>query len=77
MHIKGVSIASVLLKKYTDFTDIFCTEKVEILLTYKINNYTVDLNKKELLYNLLYNLFNTKLRVLQKYLNNALIKKCI
>lgn len=75
MHIQSVNITSVLLKKYTDFTNIFCIEKAEILLTHKISDYTIDLNRKKLLYNSLYNLFNIELRVLQKYLNNALIKK--
>lgn len=63
-----------LFKKYTVYTDVFSTEKTEILSAYKISDHMIDLNDKNSLYNSLYNLFNAELRVLQKYLNNALIK---
>lgn len=63
-----------LFEKYTVYTDVFSTEKTEILSAHKISDHMIDLNDKNSLYNSLYNLFNAELRVLQKYLNNALIK---
>ena len=46
----------------------------ENVSAYKISDYVINLNEKELLYNSLYNLFNTKLKIFRDYLDNILIK---
>ena len=63
-----------LSKKYNNYVNIFSEENADLLLTYKISDYIIDLNKKEFLYNLLYNLFNTELEILRDYLENILMK---
>ena len=65
---------SALSKKYDSYVNIFSEENVNLLSTYKVNDYAIDLNEKKLLYNLLYNLFNTELEILRDYLENVLVK---
>ena len=54
----------MLSAEYIDYTDIFLTENAGLLLSYKTSNYTINLNSKDSSYNLLYNLFTIKLKVL-------------
>ena len=63
-----------LLKKYAEYENVFSVENADILFSHKVTNHTIDLNERESLYDLLYNLFNTELRVLRTYLNNVLMK---
>ena len=71
---QSVSEASVISSKYTFYMNVFLTEKAELLLTHKVSDHVIDLNEKNSLYSLLYNLFNTKLKILQKYLDDILMK---
>ena len=52
---------------------MFSEENADLLSVYKISDYIIDLNKKDLLYSLLYNLFNTELEILRDYLKNILV----
>ena len=52
---------------------MFSEENADLLSVYKISDYIIDLNKKDLLYSLLYNLFNTELEILRDYLKNVLV----
>ena len=74
MHIQSASAAPSLSKKYAEYENVFSVENADILLSHKVTDYTIDLNKREPLYDSLYNLFNTELEVLRTYLNNALVK---
>ena len=74
VHIQSASTVSSLLKKYAEYENIFSVKNADILFSYKITDYTIDLNKRESLYELLYNLFNTELEILRTYLNNILVK---
>ena len=53
---------------------MFFIENADILFSHKVTNHTIDLNERESLYDLLYNLFNTELEVLRTYLNDVLVK---
>lgn len=64
MQIQSVSKIFTLFEEYTVYVYIFLTEKDKILSVYKADNYVIKLNKKKLLYDLLYNFFNIKLDVL-------------
>ena len=77
VHICNTGIISALLKKYNDYADMFSEENADLLLTYKISDYAINLNRKKSLYNLLYNLFNTELEILRDYLENILVKNWI
>ena len=62
-----------LLKAYKNHTDIFNKEKAKLLLNYSLYKLAIKLIKsKQLLFNLLYNLLETKLKVLREYLNKYL-----
>ena len=77
VHICSTGIMPALLKKYDSYTDVFSEENADLLLTYKISDHAIDLNRKKSLYNSLYNLFNTELEVLRDYLENVLVKNWI
>ena len=53
---------------------MFSEENADLLSVHKVSDYTIDLNKKKLLYDSLYNLFNTELEILRDYLKNVLVK---
>ena len=53
---------------------MFSIENADILLSHKVIDHAIDLNEREPLYDLLYNLFNTELEVLRTYLNDVLVK---
>ena len=62
-------------KKVKNFKKQFNDKKTNILFEQKNNYYTIDLiENKKLLFMTLYNLFQTKLTKLRRYLKNALIK---
>ena len=63
-----------LSKKYDSYADVFSEENADLLSAHKVSDYAIDLNEKKLLYNSLYNLFNTELEVLRGYLENVLVK---
>ena len=74
VHICSTGIMPALLKKYDSYTDVFSEENADLLSAHKVSDYAIDLNEKKLLYNSLYNLFNTELEVLRGYLENVLVK---
>ena len=62
-------------KKIKNFKKQFDDKKIDILFEQKNNYYTIDLIKnKKLSFIILYNLFQTKLTKLRRYLKNVLIK---
>ena len=60
--------------KLTEYTDVFFKENAEKLLFYESENHTINLNENDSLYELIYSLLTIELKILQKYLNNALAK---
>ena len=74
VHIWNTDIISALSKKYDSYADMFSEENADLLSAHKVSDYIIDLNEKKLLYNLLYNLFNTELEILRDYLKNVLVK---
>ena len=77
VHIQSADIISALSKKYDSYTDMFSEENADLLSAHKVSDYAIDLNEKKLLYNSLYNLFNTELEILRDYLKNVLVKNWI
>ena len=74
IYIQSIDIISALSKKYDSYINMFSKENADLLSAYKVSDYIIDLNKKKLLYNSLYNLFNTELEILRDYLKNVLVK---
>ena len=74
VYICNTDVISALLKKYNSYADMFSEENADLLSVHKVSDYTIDLNKKKLLYDSLYNLFNTELEILRDYLKNILVK---
>ena len=72
--IQSTSAVLSLSKKYAEYENVFSVKNADILLSHKVINHTIDLNRKESLYDSLYNLFNTELEVLRIYLNDILVK---
>ena len=77
VYIWNTDIISALSKKYDSYADIFSEENADLLSAHKVSDYAIDLNEKKLLYDLLYNLFNTELEILRDYLKNVLVKNWI
>ena len=77
VHIWSTDIISALSKKYDSYADMFSEENADLLSAHKVSDHIIDLNEKKLLYNLLYNLFNTELKILRDYLENVLVKNWI
>ena len=63
-----------LLRKLTNLQNIVTTEKELMSFLYKLAVYHIDIKNQKILYRFLYNLFFCELKMLHKYLNNALIK---
>ena len=64
----------ILLSELTDFQNVVATEKKLISPLYKAAVHHIDTENQKISYRPLYNLFSHKLRVLHKYLDDALIK---
>ena len=62
VHIQSIDIISALSKKYDNYVNVFSEENADLLSAHKVSDYIIDLNEKKLLYNSLYNLFNTELK---------------
>ena len=77
VYIQSTDIISALFKKYDSYADMFSEENADFLSVHKVSDYAIDLNEKKLLYDLLYNLFNTELEILRDYLKNVLVKNWI
>ena len=77
VHIQSAGITPALSKKYDSYADVFSEENADLLSAHKVSDHAIDLNEKKLLYDLLYNLFNTELEVLRDYLENVLVKNWI
>ena len=69
----NTSVSLILLKEFNIFINIFLDKKISQLLLYKNNNYIIK-TERDLLYKPLYNLSNTKLIKLKRYLDNTLTK---
>lgn len=72
-----MNVSLTLSEKYCEYVNVFSVKNINLLFTHKISDHVIDLNSKNSLYELLYNLFNTELKVLRTYLNNALMKEWI
>jgi len=68
-----IIIPSTLLVEFIDFNNIFLDKKVGRLLSYKGDDYIINI-KTNPLYGPLYNLLNLELIELRRYLDDALIK---
>ena len=64
----------IFLFEYKKYKNIFFIKKINRLLLYRKNNYTIEIINN-LFYKFLYNLLNIKLTVFKIYFNNILIKR--
>jgi hypothetical protein len=63
-----------LFMEFTEFVDVFDTEKAGVLAAYSKNKYTINLDGSKPPFGPLYNLSTKELKVLKTYLNDALAK---
>ena len=68
------SIQVMLFRKLINFQNVVVIKKESILFLYKSAVYYIDIENQKVSYRPFYNLFFYKLKILHKYLNNALIK---
>ena len=73
----GQSAQIILLKELTDFQNVVATEEELMPSLYEAMMHHIDTENQKILYEPLYNLSSCELRVLHKYLNDALIKNWI
>ena len=58
-----------------EFNNIFSNNQINVLSAFKQKDYIIEIkNKKEFFYKLFYNLFQTKLSKLRRYLKNSFQK---
>ena len=82
MHLKSVAnatnkrddSAAEIFSKYQNFDDVFSEKQTNVLTFHQNVDYIIKLKKNESLYELLYNLFVKKLKILREYINFALKK---
>ena len=75
---KADQSAQVMLPgELTDFQDVVATQERLMLPLHEAVMHHIDMENQEVPYGLLYNLFSCELRVLHKYLDDALIKDWI
>jgi hypothetical protein len=60
--------------EFTEFADVFNTEKANVLAAHNKNKYTINLDKSKPPFKPLYNLSTKELKVLKTYFNDALAK---
>ena len=68
-------MTSMIFCKITDYTNVFLKKNAEKLSKHKENNHAIKLNEQDSSFEPLYNLLSLKLKTLQEYLNNALMKR--
>jgi hypothetical protein len=60
--------------EFAEYIDVFDTEKAGVLLAYNKNKYTINVDRNEPLFGLLYNFSTKELEVLRTYFNTILAK---
>ena len=60
--------------KLTEYINVFFKKNAKKLFFYKSENHIINLNENDSFYELIYSLLIIELRILQKYLNDILIK---
>ena len=60
--------------EFTEYINVFFKKNAKKFLFHESENHAINLNENDSFYELIYNLSTIKLRILQKYLNNILIK---
>jgi hypothetical protein len=73
-HITNALEMQILFAELKEYKDVFSIKSVDRLLLHEEHDHAIEIIV-ESLYDLLYNLLNTKLATLRQYLNNVLIKE--
>ena len=60
--------------KLTEYINVFFKKNIKKFLFHESENHAINLNENDSFYELIYSLLIIKLRILQKYLNNILMK---
>jgi hypothetical protein len=61
--------------EFADLTNVFNQKEIDILLLFNKNVYAINLNDNKSLFEFLYNLSVSKLKIMKMYLNIYLTKK--
>ena len=64
----------MLLRELTDFQNVVIIEEGLMLFLHESAVYHINIEDQKVLYRLFYNLFSCELRILCKYLDDALVK---
>ena len=75
--LQDIKLTSTISVDYSDYADVFLKKEVSWLSAHKKHKHAIEINEKESSHKSLYNLFNTELNILRKYLDNILVKSWI
>ena len=77
IHLQDVELTSTISVSYSDYADVFLEKEVSWLFTHEKHDHAIEINEKEPPHGSLYNLSETELNVLRKYLDDVLVKSWI
>ena len=77
VHLQSVELTSAISVSYSDYADVFLKKEASQLFTHEKHDYAIEINEEESLHESLYNLSETELNVLRKYLDDVLVKSWI
>ena len=77
VHLQDIKLTLTISVSYSDYADVFLKKEASQLFTHEKHDYAIEINEEESLHESLYNLSETELNVLRKYLDNVLVKSWI
>ena len=72
--LQDIELTSTISVSYSDYADVFLKKEASQLFTHEKHDYAIEINEEESLHESLYNLSETELNVLRKYLDDVLVK---
>ena len=77
VHLQDVKLTSAISVSYSDYADVFLKKKASQLSIHEKHDHTIEINGEEPPHKPLYNLSETEVNILRKYLDNILVKSWI
>ena len=74
VHLQDIKLTLTISVSYSDYADVFLKKEVSWLSTHEKHDHAIKINGEEPLHESLYNLSETELNVLRKYLDDVLVK---
>ena len=77
VHLQDIELMSAISVSYSNYADVFLKKEASWLFTHEKHDYAIEINEEEPLHESLYNLSETELNILKKYLDDVLVKNWI